>query len=166
MNNFIRNYQIEPPFYGQCEKVPHGILYCSDNWKEKLLALEDNWYSLCSSGGCFTACIKNHEIIHSYSFAMCSGALVNEYHKEGEQKDWESAFEYYQRLEIRPKVNNAFKEYYGWVIVTQVTKEEVEYVHFLYNETIVKKESIKDFLDRFGDIKKRPIHFENIFEKK
>lgn len=87
---FHKKPEIDPPPYSKC-KVPSYLCHpCYDGYLDEISKLEDGWYDVVNSGGVFKFCVENKEIIHSYRFAVCSGELVEEFHKEGKVKDWES----------------------------------------------------------------------------
>ncbi len=82
--------EIDPPPYSKCKNASQKCHPCYAGYLDEIQKLEDGWYDVANSGGVFKFCVENKEIIHSYRFAPCSGELMNEYHKEGKVKDWES----------------------------------------------------------------------------
>ncbi len=85
-----KTFEIDPPPYSKCESPSYLCHHTVDNYLEEIAKLKDGWYDVANSGGVFMFNVKNGEIIHSYKFAACSGDLYEEFHKEGEVKDWES----------------------------------------------------------------------------
>jgi len=83
-------YIIEPPPHSICKRADDCDPSYHKDYLENASKKDDGWYETASSGGIFMFCVKDGEIIHHYRYAVCSGELYSEYHKEGELKNWKS----------------------------------------------------------------------------